>query len=350
MIPNIFISSTITDLSHLRDSIRNIVQDIGYNPIMSEHAEIGYLPNKSAEDSCYYALKDCQLAIFIIGKRYGSLSDNGFSITQNEYLTAREIKTPIIFLVDHNVMQFKQVFEANPDNKEVKYPGMDDPIKTFAFIADFSNSDVNNGLIEYSDVHSAQANLKKQLALIVGYLLTKYHDDPIKGEIKDILTEITNLKHHRIKKDQDIAHKFSVAFRFLLERENVYIKEVSEFVAGTLEDAVPILVESESMLDFLRKSEVEVEILTLEEADQKLDLHSFDAAQNLGISKSYFGRIPYMTIEDRATLGAKPRYPITPTEGDERIIFAVGPKKYIGNKNSIELLEAMFSKLLELVS
>ena len=63
MAPNIFISSTILDLADLRESIRDLLLDIGYNPVMSEYGEIGYLPSSSAEDSCYLALRDCQLAI-----------------------------------------------------------------------------------------------------------------------------------------------------------------------------------------------------------------------------------------------------------------------------------------------
>jgi len=43
MIPNIFISSTIKDLKYLRDAIRELISEIGYKPIMSEHGEVGYL-------------------------------------------------------------------------------------------------------------------------------------------------------------------------------------------------------------------------------------------------------------------------------------------------------------------
>jgi hypothetical protein len=64
MIPNIFISSTIGDLSYLRDSIRDLIFEIGYAPIMSEYGDIGYSPTSSAEDSCYLTMKNCQLAVF----------------------------------------------------------------------------------------------------------------------------------------------------------------------------------------------------------------------------------------------------------------------------------------------
>ena len=68
MEPNVFISSTIKDLKYLRDTIRKTIKELGYNPIMSDYGEIGYLPSLSAEESCYLAIKDCQLVIVIIGK------------------------------------------------------------------------------------------------------------------------------------------------------------------------------------------------------------------------------------------------------------------------------------------
>jgi hypothetical protein len=41
MIPNIFISSTISDLRYLRDGLREAVSELAYHPVMSEHGEIG---------------------------------------------------------------------------------------------------------------------------------------------------------------------------------------------------------------------------------------------------------------------------------------------------------------------
>lgn len=72
MVPNVFISSTIEDLSYLRESIRESILDLACTPVMSDYGDIGYLPQISVEDACYKALKDCQIAIIIIDKRYGS--------------------------------------------------------------------------------------------------------------------------------------------------------------------------------------------------------------------------------------------------------------------------------------
>jgi hypothetical protein len=69
VIPNVFVSSTVRDLQHLRDAIRDAISELAYIPILSEFGDIGYLPQLSAPDSCYTAAKDCHLAVLIIGKR-----------------------------------------------------------------------------------------------------------------------------------------------------------------------------------------------------------------------------------------------------------------------------------------
>ncbi len=62
MIPNIFISSTITDLHYIRDAVRDQISSLGYNPILSEYGDIGYLPNLSVIESCNHAMTQTQLA------------------------------------------------------------------------------------------------------------------------------------------------------------------------------------------------------------------------------------------------------------------------------------------------
>ena len=43
MIPNVFVSSTIQDLHHLRDAIREAIVDLAFSPVMSEYGDIGYV-------------------------------------------------------------------------------------------------------------------------------------------------------------------------------------------------------------------------------------------------------------------------------------------------------------------
>lgn len=346
MIPNIFISSTIQDLGHLRDSIRDLIFEIGYNPIMSEYGEIGFLPTNSAEDSCYLALRDCQLAIIIIGKRYGSISKNGLSVTHNEFRTSRERKVPVIFLVGEEVMSFKRVYDVNENNQNLTFPGMENPIKIFQFIREFSESEINNGLIQYSNVQSAKNNLKKQLAHIFGDLLKKQFD-PTKGEIKDILSEITTLRHILLKSEQDTAKRFSNAFRFLLEEQNSYLKEITETISGSLEEGVPELIDSNNLSQYLKKNNVNVKIMDYEESFKELGLHNNNKnMSNSGLEKIFYNTLPYETIRTKATFGGNPEYDVKPeNEKENAVILGIGKKVFWTNKNGEKLINAIFEKL-----
>lgn len=346
MKPNIFISSTINDLSHLRDSIRDLISELDYNPIMSEYGDIGYLPTESAEDSCYIAMKDCQMSIMIIGKRYGSISDNGLSVTHNEFRTARERKIPIIFLVNEEVLSFKRVYEANDKDQEMNFPGMENPKKIFDLIREFSEFKFNNGLITYSNVQSAKNNLKGQFAHIVGDLL-KRKLDPVKSEIKDILSEITTLRHILLKNEQEIAEQFATAFRFLLNEENKYLKEISETVSNSMEKAVPEMIKQETFESYLHSKGVEIIKMDTKEATKKLGLDSSeDHFKNGRLARVCYSRLPYATTRNRAKIPEEANYDIKPkNDEDNGIIFGYGKKLFMGNDNSFLLLNEMYNSL-----
>jgi hypothetical protein len=345
MIPNIFISSTIQDLGHLRESIRDLIIEIGYNPIMSEYGEIGFLPSNSAEESCYLALRDCHLSIIIIGKRYGSISENGLSVTHNEFITSRERKLPVIFLVSEEVMSYKRVYDVNEKNAELTFPGMENPTMIFQLIREFSESKINNGLIQFTNVQSAKNNLKKQLAHLFGDLLKKQFD-PTKGEIKDILSEITTLRHILLKNEEEIARKFSNAFRFLLEEENNYLKEITVTISESLEEGVPKLIESNNLNEFLQSYDVDIKVMETNEALKELEINSNANALEKGLNKIFYSSLPYKTIKTSASFGANAEYDLEPeNKTDNRIIIGIGKKVYWTNKNGDKLMNAIFDKL-----
>src|SRR4051812_6308563 len=109
MVPYVFVSSTIDDLHHLRDALRDAIIDLAYHPVLSEYGDVGYLPNKSAVDSCYLTMKECQIAVLILGKRYGTVMDDGRSVTHSEFLAARQAQVPVVCLVDREILAYKKV-------------------------------------------------------------------------------------------------------------------------------------------------------------------------------------------------------------------------------------------------
>lgn len=256
MIPNIFISSTIEDLHYLRDAIRDTVADLSYNPVMSEYGDVGYSPLRSAEGSCYVTLRQCQLAILIVGKRYGSISKNGLSVTHNEFRTARENSVPVITLVDAEVMAFKKLFDENKGRKGFSAPGMDSPTKTFELIADVAGYPINNGILPYTSVADARSHLKKQLAHLFGEFL-RGQFDPVKAEVKDVLSEIKTLRHE-MEDRRKIAsdNRFLKAIRFLLEgdtQSSEYRDLLEKGLGMPLNRAVQVALESPTFDDLIKK-------------------------------------------------------------------------------------------------
>ena len=246
MRPNIFVSSTIQDLQYLRDAIRDTIRELGYNPVMTDYGDVGYLPSVNVEESCYLSVGECQITVLIIGKRYGSRSLNGLSVTQNEFQSSKDRKIPVISLIDDEVLKFKRVFDANPQSNFATFPGMDEPAATFSFINEIAQSSVNNGFIHFSNVSDARTALTHQLAHMFGDLLRKEFD-PVKSEIRDVLSEIKTLRHELVKGAEERSKRtFLRSVRFFLEDSNrgYRYRELAEHLCTSLENAIPILLKS----------------------------------------------------------------------------------------------------------
>lgn len=275
MIPSIFISSTIADLQHLREALKDAVEELAYRPVLSEFGDIGYLPRTSAEDSCYLTMRDCQIAVLIVGKRYGSVSANRRSITHNEFLTARENTIPVVCLVDREVLSYKKVFDATEDREAAPtFPGMDAPSETFSLIQDIMDAPVNNGILPFGSVAEARALLKTQLAHVFGDLLRSKFD-PVKAGIKDVLSEVMTLRQELRNSDMD-PQPFLRATRFLLDDSNKELRDFVEAISGSVEVAVPLLLQCRTFEDYLATTETKITIdetpIDMKEVSESNDL------------------------------------------------------------------------------
>ena len=236
---------------------------------MSEYGDIGYLPATSAEESCYVSVKNCQLAVVFIGKRYGSVSDNALSITHNEFWAARRNKIPTICLVDHEVLSFKKVFDCrNPKQPTPNFPSMDSPENTFQFIQNVIDGSENNAILPYKTVTEARALLKKQLALIFGDLLSSRFD-PLKAEIKDVLSEVMTLRHDLNDRRATLDQRFLTAFRFLVDDDNKEYRQLIVRTVGPIDTALPLVLQSTTFDEFVHNAGI-----TLKVFEEHLDLKS----------------------------------------------------------------------------
>lgn len=261
MIPTVFISSTVDDLRHIRDAVRATVEEVGYQPVMSEYGEIGYMGGDAAEDACYRTVPECQLVVLIIGKRYGSAAKNdpNKTITELEFEKALGNGSRIITLVDKEVLGFKKVFDANPHEKKVKYPGMNDPGKTFEFIARVSRSAMKNAILPYSTASDVRGLLKRQFAILFHDLL-EARVSPAIASINDILCEVKTMRQAMTKEAKPDV-KFLAAIRFLMDDANDQFRNViKDVTSGSVEAAISKIEENIDFKTFLEASQIKYHV------------------------------------------------------------------------------------------
>ena len=127
MKPRIFVSSTFYDLKILREEIHNFIKQYGFEPIECETGDIGYVPWQSLDKSCYEAMADCDMAILIVGGRYGSPKtgekpsdfEEYISVTREEFRTAVKNGIPIYVFVDSKVHTEYELYKTNIDNQKI---------------------------------------------------------------------------------------------------------------------------------------------------------------------------------------------------------------------------------------
>ena len=150
MKPRIFISSTFYDLKTIREELYRFIRQYNYEPIESEAGDIGYIPGRALDESCYKAMSDCDMAILIIGGRYGSPAsnesdDNGeyLSVTHKEFRTAVNNGIPVYAFIEQGVIAEYELYKLNKERfEDSKYEfkfGSVDGISVFKFIAELKS-------------------------------------------------------------------------------------------------------------------------------------------------------------------------------------------------------------------
>lgn len=128
--PRIFISSTFYDLKHAREDLGEFICGFGFEPIRSESGNIGYTPGVELDESCYAAMKDSDMAVLIVGGRYGSPasgeppSEDAFrkfsSVTYNEFKTAVANNVPTYVFIEDDVYSMYRFYKKNKKKIEAK--------------------------------------------------------------------------------------------------------------------------------------------------------------------------------------------------------------------------------------
>lgn len=213
----IFISSTCYDLIEERSQVRNLLLNLGHDPILSDHNDVYYDNYEHTHVSCIRQVSNADMVILLIGSRYGGVAiddalkevnldliqerlntkiklkelvdemkkrsqesleaynkDNtqkkiryGFSITHFEILRAIQEDIPIYVFVKDKVWNFNELYTYNKDKiEDLTIPSIDKSHSKylFEFIEILKNRKLGNSIQPYSNFLDIESALKKQFA------------------------------------------------------------------------------------------------------------------------------------------------------------------------------------------
>jgi len=176
------VSSTYYDLKHLRSSLENFIESLGFEPILSEKGDIAYAPDAPLDESCYRDAGNADIFVLIIGGRYGSEASNedkkpdrSFferydSVTKLEFRHAQERNVPTYVLIDSNVFAEYHTFLKNRDREDLHY-AYADSANIFLLIENILAQSKNNPMLSFERFSEIEAWLREQWAGLFKELL-----------------------------------------------------------------------------------------------------------------------------------------------------------------------------------
>ncbi|KAA3631810.1 MAG: DUF4062 domain-containing protein [Calditrichaeota bacterium] len=185
--PRIFISSTYYDLKHIRASLDNFIEALGFESILSEKGDIAYSPDQPLDHSCYREVSNVDIFVLIIGGRYGSEASSEEkkpshdfferyeSITKKEYEEAVRNDIPSYILIETNVYAEFRTYLKNKAKKDINYAHVDS-VNIFNFIEEIVAKKRNNPIKSFDKFSEIEYWLKEQWA----------------GLFKDLLQRLSN--------------------------------------------------------------------------------------------------------------------------------------------------------------
>ncbi len=160
---NIFVSSTCFDLSQIRADLNEFITNCGYNPILSEFKNFPINPSKRTIDNCIDAVKNnADVFVLVVGTRYGSQIETGRSITNTEFLAAKNKGIPTYIFIDKKMLNILPVWKKNQSGDFSEFV---DTTKIFEFISELRD-DSQLWTFEFETAQDIVAVLKTQLSYL----------------------------------------------------------------------------------------------------------------------------------------------------------------------------------------
>lgn len=160
---NVFVSSTCYDLSQVRMDMSDFISNLGHQPFLSEFDNFPVNPNEQTITNCISNVKnEADVFILIIGNRYGSVLETGKSITNLEFLTAKNKNIPIYIFIDKKVLNALTFWKSN---KEGVFTNIVDNVQIFEFIQDIREN-FKLWTFEFEKAQDITTTLKSQLTYL----------------------------------------------------------------------------------------------------------------------------------------------------------------------------------------
>ncbi|HWZ03098.1 MAG TPA: DUF4062 domain-containing protein [Mucilaginibacter sp.] len=229
----VFVSSTCYDLSQIRADLFEFLSNFGYQPILSEYSTFPINPNNDTLDNCIQNVNTADIFILIIGNRYGYTAESGKSITNTEYLYAKQKGIPIYIFVLKSIITLLPVWKKN---KDADFSDTVESNKVFEFVEELRSSN-KNWCFEFEKAQEIISTIKIQLA-------------------------------HLFKDSLDIRHKFSSS------RQPEYWEKLSA-------KAISIVLKNDPMFEPLFFAQVlKDELMKFEDLKLDLDYHILFGCNN----------------------------------------------------------------------
>ncbi len=225
----VFVSSTCFDLGPIRGQLRNFLNSMGYEPIMSDYNDVLYDPRIHTHTSCIEEIATCDIIVLLVGSRFGGKAipeaiskvdfdaiieksksvehlkkKENISVTQLEVLKAVEIEIPIFTFIDSRLWNDHELYEKNkskPILKDIEFPSIEKP-ETAEFIFEFVNflrhRTKGNSINTFAKFEDIEETLKKQWAGLFQKLLNESRNkqlefkriDTLSNQFEDLKTAI----------------------------------------------------------------------------------------------------------------------------------------------------------------
>jgi hypothetical protein len=203
--PRVFVSSTFYDLKHIRASLEIFIEQLGFEPVLSEKGSIAYDPDVPLDESCYREVGATDIFVLIVGGRYGSevsgsktdrtarkFADRFESITKREYETSIERDIPTYILVEKAVYAEYQTYKNNRENETIRYVHVDS-VNVFRFLDSILARPRNNPTYQFERHTDIQAWLREQWAGLFRDLLSRRTQAKQLASLGEQVAELSSL-------------------------------------------------------------------------------------------------------------------------------------------------------------